>query len=569
MASTLSIAEGPGRAMRLAALGAALAGALTLGAACQTVQDVGDGLASLNPLDHSPDIDKPIFAQIQEAMHSGDGAMAGGAAQPGRAAGEPFTPTALREISTGAAFADAPALLIPDGAGLDRAYADRMGVVDLPKAEDLLNTMLGRIQAAAPGAPVPARVYIEPNRQFMARAEKDGAIFISLGALRAAESDADLLFLLAHEYAHIALGHFQDAEGQEAIRTTANLAGQFLLLRTAVDDGEDAGDLNRALRYPRGVSMLTDALFWRGWNQHDEMEADLFAADVMAAFGVHPLSANEPIGRIAQSENEPLTLPIFDQSALKLGFAALLKGEGGGAEKRELINLAASSAFALAERGLREITGDTHPDAETRQTLIGEYVEAHYLDAEGLGDPGDSLLTALNGLSEAPQWVSVIDNIDSALTAVESSQLPEQDRAARAEQFMYDAARGPAEFDPYTRLQFANVRAFTGEPDKAVQNLELALRGERTPFKVFLELAARRIEVKDYPGATRAIEQGLARYPAKANDALPMRIRLEGVQKNTAGAHTHLQTCRNTSLQSLIANCEIAWQKHVLKPATS
>lgn len=551
---------------RALALGAVLLGAV----ACQTMQDVGEGISSLNPLDHSPDIDKTVFAQLQEAMHAGE-ISDSGLAKIAPAAGQSFVPTDISDFTVGKAFANQPSLLIPDGDGLDNAYADRMGVIDLPEAEALLNTMLGRIQAAAPVPPVPARVYIEPNLEFMARAEREGAIMLTLGALEQAATDADLVFLLAHEYAHVALDHFQDADSQKAIRTAAGLAGQMLMLRTAVDEDEDAGDLNRALRYPRGISMMTDALFWRGWNQHDELEADLFAADVLAAFGINPLAANGPIGTIAEAENKPLQLPIFEESSLKLGLAALVKG-GDSAEKREVTELAVSSAFKLADQTLREITGETHPDVDTRQSLIGDYVERHYVARMEDGEfeaPGDSLLTALAGTTDVRDWTAVSKAINSAMNSTEASQLPEATRVERAVKFMYDATSGPAKYDPFTRVQFANIRAFTGSPDKAVENLELALRTDRSPFTLFVELANRRMDARDFSGAGRAIEQAVARYPAKKNDTLPMRIRLAGNTGDTASAQAHMQSCRNTSLQALIANCEVAWQNHVLKPATS
>ena len=118
-----------------------------------------------------------------------------------------------------------------------------------------------------------------------------GYIYVSTGLVNAASSESELAGVLAHEIAHVTLGH---SESQMERVNGANLGAQVLCVFTSVCQS----DVARTAIGLGGNAYL--AKFSRG----AEREADLTAVDYVVASGIHPqgiVTMFEKLARLRQS----------------------------------------------------------------------------------------------------------------------------------------------------------------------------------------------------------------------------------------------------------------------------
>lgn len=119
-------------------------------------------------------------------------------------------------------------------------------------------------KSARPQTPLVVAVLASETPQILSAS--DGHVFLTVGALRAAQSEAELAGALAHEIGHVACGHLARAVD---LATTTSLAPP------------------RATRFSRADAAMS-ILFDRGWDEAQEEEADDFATATLAATGYNP-----------------------------------------------------------------------------------------------------------------------------------------------------------------------------------------------------------------------------------------------------------------------------------------
>ena len=118
-----------------------------------------------------------------------------------------------------------------------------------------------------------------------------GFIYVSTGLVNAADNVSELAGVLAHEIAHVTLGH---SEQQMEKVSGANLGASLLCMLTTVCQGE----LGRTAINVGGSAYL--ASFSRG----AERDADLMAVEYVVASGIHPqglVTMFEELARMRQS----------------------------------------------------------------------------------------------------------------------------------------------------------------------------------------------------------------------------------------------------------------------------
>jgi predicted Zn-dependent protease len=103
-----------------------------------------------------------------------------------------------------------------------------------------------------------------------------GFVAVTTGLLRAARSEDELAAVLAHEVAHVQLGHTM--QPVEAARKQERLTGVLL---------EGTSDVVH-LFFGKVVSAGTDFVLDRGFGKRNELAADALAARVLAAAGYAP-----------------------------------------------------------------------------------------------------------------------------------------------------------------------------------------------------------------------------------------------------------------------------------------
>ena len=118
-----------------------------------------------------------------------------------------------------------------------------------------------------------------------------GFIYVSTGLVNAASSESELAGVLAHEIAHVTLGH---SESQMERVNGANLGAQVLCVFTSVCQSGVA-------RTAIGVG---GTAYLAKFSRASEREADLTAVDYVIASGIHPqgiVTMFEKLARLRQS----------------------------------------------------------------------------------------------------------------------------------------------------------------------------------------------------------------------------------------------------------------------------
>ncbi len=136
-----------------------------------------------------------------------------------------------------------------------------------------------RLVAVAPGYHWPYNFHVANNAEINAFALPGGSVFVNLGTIQAAEDEAQLAGVMAHEISHVVLQHSVcNAEKQQRIGLFAGL-GQ---IAASVILGQTAGDIAA-----QGIGMTAGLGFLR-MSREAERQADLEGARIAYDAGFDP-----------------------------------------------------------------------------------------------------------------------------------------------------------------------------------------------------------------------------------------------------------------------------------------
>lgn len=137
-----------------------------------------------------------------------------------------------------------------------------------------------RLVAVTPGYRWPFNFHVVASEEINAFALPGGAMFVNLGAIRAAETESQLAGVMAHELSHVVLRHSTcNITKQQAPKMWAGLAqlGAGVLLGNGA-----LGSLAT-----QGIGMATGLTFLR-MSREDEKQADLLGTDILYDAGYDP-----------------------------------------------------------------------------------------------------------------------------------------------------------------------------------------------------------------------------------------------------------------------------------------
>jgi predicted Zn-dependent protease len=172
-------------------------------------------------------------------------------------------------------------ILVPDSREVDMG---RGIVAQLESAEDFrllgdaevdayINEIAQRVLAASPvqrAFPFTFKVCV--NDQINAFALPGGFCYVQTGLITAAENEAQLVGVIAHEVSHVTCGHHREQLANEALIQTA---------QGMVFDESSPVVATAAARVASGLGMLT-------YSRSQESEADRVGAEAMARAGWNP-----------------------------------------------------------------------------------------------------------------------------------------------------------------------------------------------------------------------------------------------------------------------------------------
>lgn len=170
-----------------------------------------------------------------------------------------------------------------------------LGLADIPVAQTYLNKLMARIQEEGPQPARFAQVVIRPKLSYNAATTPSGTIIIDIGWLKTIDSEAELVGLLSHEYAHIMLDHLQDR----------NTIGSSLEFLTKIYIKKASGNNDWVVGL---VGESWSSLLNPNWSRNQELQADEFAFNQARKMGYSTLaSVRAFLDRIQSVEKNAIT----------------------------------------------------------------------------------------------------------------------------------------------------------------------------------------------------------------------------------------------------------------------
>ncbi|MBW8733397.1 MAG: M48 family metalloprotease [Asticcacaulis sp.] len=313
-------------------------------------------------------------------------------------------------------------------------FQDRQ--LDMPESTRKLQAIVDHLAAYWPYTrPENVRVRIVGAGDFQAEALADNSIKVHLGLLTGAQSEDEIAFVLAHEYAHIALGHLKRndyVQGQNRMISTLSDAyyygvklsqQQFVQAgTTATLETKDAGKVVAAQQEAQDSSqrlhLVLDIIVTPAWKRQQEDEADALGYDLATRAGYDTSTgASQAFATLSAAADAQRTLvdqlskntddSLKQASDLQAqALATQIKAAPATAGSAQVPNFGLDAFWSTLNAKVREATiktfhdvfSRTHRRAEERMDGLNHYET----DAYGSRD-----------LPEPPPWGGWLDWIRS------------------------------------------------------------------------------------------------------------------------------------------------------------
>jgi hypothetical protein len=296
----------------------------------------------------------------------------------------------------------------------------RMDLMQIPALEAELRPVLESFAKAWPYAPLERtpRILFRADEAYQAQALPDNTIIVSMGLLEAAQSDSEVLFVLAHEYSHLLLGHFTKAEtianarnATQAVSVAWQAGSAFSAMRhsgggnmlASAQGGMEAG-ARKAAPVAEALRFAVDDIFAPSWNRSQENEADALAIDLLIRSNMTIDSYANVFARLQKAfETEKASHDKRQQAAEAVGktLGDTMKNFAGNAVTTTSFTGGGmaglgSGLFKSAEGALvsnlgnitKSMGGDTHLPPEERRNGLAAYFQAGYPTADPPIDSG-------------------------------------------------------------------------------------------------------------------------------------------------------------------------------------
>lgn len=145
------------------------------------------------------------------------------------------------------------------------------------RMDDYVNTLGRRLAAKAPGEKYPYQFKVVNDRAINAFALPGGPIYINRGVLEAADNEAQLASVLAHEISHVALRHgTSQASKASAAQVPLSILGGML-----------GSDSTKGLLAELGASFAVNSILLK-YSRSAESQADILGTQILYDAGYDP-----------------------------------------------------------------------------------------------------------------------------------------------------------------------------------------------------------------------------------------------------------------------------------------
>ncbi|MGA9580679.1 MAG: M48 family metalloprotease [Allosphingosinicella sp.] len=380
--------------------------------------------------------------------------------------------------------------------------------LSMRQTEAKLSEMLNRIAGGWKHRPTGAlRVRIVGSPSFVPQSFADNVIVVPFGVLNRAQTDEQVAWLLAHEYSHLALGHFaREARAKKRSRNIGQAVGAIdtllLLAQHRVDNR--GGDIRIYQVNDKGMNALGDTIWARSrqlegalslfggfFSRADEDKADVAGLDLAVAAGYSHNGALNALNIIETDQRANATL--LDQIGKDLGGYAKRSGSaavGSIGQSTDLGALAtgwfkdlAENALVIGFGKLKKAYSAQHRPPDKRAEGIRKYYKNAYDDAPG-HPPTRAWLTQVRGTPEFREAATAVDAHTRALVSIGA------DNPVQAQLDLQPALTTRYATTPYIlNLQArifekqGNLRGAESAYSKAARFSEAPVRPVRTPVR--------------------------------------------------------------------------------------
>ncbi len=415
------------------------------------------------------------------------------------------------------------------GRGLDESSLNRSANagsgLHMPQTEKALMAMLKRIEEKWPyRSPGPVSIRITASTSFSPVAKPDKVIVVPLGLLMLAGNDDDVAWVLAHEYAHIALGHFSREAKQRQLtsgvdklvsctRTAMALSelrpqnnGGRFSFTTVKDEGARSMSRQALLRGDNIADLLE--IYNQQLSKQQEDEADVAGFDLAIAAGYSDTGFGDALVVVENEEKRHGTLldefsrEMSSYAKTAAGQSAAKALQGGNIQDalKGFLGDMAKNALTMAQDKLMDMMKQSHRPAKKRREGMFKYVDSAWKN-DSFADSSHAWLDAVRQTAEFKEGKIAVQAIDNSTAAQQAmgDTLPTND---------------------------AEKLAYVQKLEKAIVALQpaLATRYVNTPIVAnaqagLLVLANRPVEADRYFDMAAAAPLPLAAAPTKAAPA--------------------------------------------------
>lgn len=344
----------------------------------------------------------------------------------------------MRQGSTGVAID-----LIDTALGAPPVARENVRVLAATQSMPFLQQLLQRFEGVQPPpAGIAPQIWVEESLQIDARQRAEGDIYLTRGLLKslisperqargvdAVRIEQELGFIVAHEYAHILMCHYNRVAQSEIRRQSLGMAATlgvtalyFGTLRFSNIGGQvtvrsEAGeDFNQdVVRSMAGYTVLqtfNSSFLTPAWAGSQEREADWLAVELMREAGLGTEFVNELLvflrteeGLFAQ-EMSAVLVQIPPQ-ALQAALISSQGAEGGASFGDMMRGVALRSGLDAFNRWRERRRGHFHDDPEDRARNIDRMLA--FMGQAGERPPSAVFASAAQFMTAAPQELSVAE----------------------------------------------------------------------------------------------------------------------------------------------------------------
>lgn len=446
---------------------------------------------------------------------------------------------------------------------LDFARAEGLGVVPASQLDDYLAGVLARLLEGSPVTGVPARVYVRASNQWSAKSTADANIFVSLGILLRLDNEDEVAALLAHELAHVILGHassdvvqsFQQRAVQlSALAVETHAAYAESRGRTPAADKAESARLEEQSK----ALLLNTTLLSPSWTRDQERAADRLGTDLLVRAGYSAQGMVSMLKKQQDFETERAASPqaaaldkellgydVAEKGRKKVAAATAKQGE---ATSELLGNLAGALLSRAKEVTTKQVDAGSrsHPKTGERIAEMQSYAAQEY---------GDAAAPAwqVERWEAAKEADSTVDVLENYIAAIEAQGMLSAGDLTGARTLARAGLNGPANTHAYPNYVDAAVQIAGGDMAKALARYETALAGPEPAGAIYAGASALLLGAGQRERAVELMESGYVRFQEPPSLAVPL-------------IRTYRAVGRQDDADRLAGQCGLRWP--TMKPVS-